>query len=161
MHFDSLYTILMKSNDFTFYGYKKRTNIEYNHSAGSWNIRVLSDSNKQASTNGSLPPLGTNSYFLSQELGGGHILLDINACNDQTQFNCQDGSCIAIEKRCNSEFDCKDNDDESECNLIDIPHSYLNFVPGIILCNFQISSFSIKKISRLITLLLRVVYEMI
>ena len=130
MGFDSQYTIQMRINDFTFYGYKKRTNIKYNNSAGSWDIKVLSDSNKHASTNGHLPPLGTQDYTLSEDLGGGHIRLDINACDDRKQFNCQDGSCIPIEKRCNSEFDCKDGDDESECNLIDVPISYLSFVPG-------------------------------
>ena len=121
----------MKNNDFTLYGYKKRSNIEYNRSTGNWTIKVISDSNKNATTDGALSPLGTNAYFISEELGGGQILLHINACNDRKHFNCQDGSCIPIEKRCNSEFDCKDNDDERECNLIDIPYSYLSFVPGI------------------------------
>ena len=131
----------MKSNDFTFYGYKKRSNIEYNHSTGNWNIRVLSDPNKLATMNGSLPPFGTKDYILSRGLGGGHIRLDINACDDRKQYNCRDGSCIPIEKRCNSEFDCKDNDDESECNLIGISQSYLSFVPGIIclMLKFHIS----------------------
>ena len=131
MLLDSQYIIQMKNNDFTFYGYKGRSNIEYNNSTGNWNIRVLSDSNKHATMRGSFPPLGSKDYIMSQDLGGGHVRLDINACDDRKQFNCQDGSCIPIEKRCNSEFDCKDNDDESECTLIDIPNSYLSFVPGI------------------------------
>ena len=127
---DSRYIIKIKNNDFTFSGYKKRSNIEYNNSTGNWTIKIISHSNKHATTNGVLPPLGTKDYLLSQDLGGGHITLDLNACDDRKHFNCQDGICIPIVKRCNSELDCINGGDESQCNIIDIPGSYLSFVPG-------------------------------
>ena len=120
----------MRNNDFTFYGYKQRSNIKYNSSTQNWRIELLLQSNKTATAIGYLHPLGTRNYLLSQSLGGGHIHLDINACDDRKEFNCRDGSCITIEKRCNSELDCIDGDDESECNIIDIPPSYLSHVPG-------------------------------
>ena len=131
LNFDSKYMMQMKNEDFSFYGYKQRSNIIFDKTTGNWKIIELLHSNKTAITNASLSPLGTRNFLLSQDLGGGHISLDINACDDRTQFNCQEGSCIPIEKRCNSEFDCKYGDDEIECNLIDIPHTYLSFVPGI------------------------------
>ena len=92
---------------------------------------MSSDFNKYATTNGSLPPFGTKYYLLSEELGGGHIPIHINACNDKKEYNCRDGSCIMIEQRCDSQFDCIDGSDESECNVIGIPASYLKHVPGM------------------------------
>ena len=133
MPFDVKYTLpisqMMKGN-FNISGYKK-SSIGYNNETKKWIIDLMSEKNKHAITNGSHVPFGTQQYVLSERLGGGQILLHMNACNDKIHFNCQDGSCISIEKRCDSEFDCNDGDDERECNLIDVPTSYLSFVPGI------------------------------
>ena len=139
MKFDVKYTLpisqMMKGN-FNISGYKT-SNIGFDNGTKKWTIDLISDKNVHAITNGSQPPFGTKQYVLSQSLGGGQIWLHMNACNDKTHFNCHDGSCISIEKRCNSELDCNDGDDESECNLIDVPQSYLSFVPGNIGLNFK------------------------
>ena len=50
--------------------------------------------------------------------------------NLEKDYNCQDGSCIPIEKRCDTKFDCPDGSDEGECRLIQIPSSYLKHIPG-------------------------------
>ena len=121
----------MLTNDFSLNGFKS-TLISYDNSTTKWMMKLSSDSDKYATTNGSLPPFGTKEYFLSKELGGGHITLNVNACDDKTEYNCQDGSCILMEHRCDSQFDCIDASDEIECNVIDIPVAYLKHVPGII-----------------------------
>ena len=90
---------------------------------------MLGEQNKYAVTNSTEPPFGTQQYALSEDLGGGKVILNINACNDMHDFNCEDGSCIPILKRCDSRFDCADKSDEDSCHMIDIPNSYLKHVP--------------------------------
>ena len=59
-----------------------------------------------------------------------NVVLNLNTCDDKREYNCRDGSCITIEQRCDSKFDCIDGSDESECNIIDFPNFYLRHVPG-------------------------------
>ena len=59
LNFDSKYMMQMKNEDFTFYGYKQRSNIIFDKTTGNWNIIELLHSNKKAITNASLSPLGT------------------------------------------------------------------------------------------------------
>ena len=139
---DTQYTLAisqMRNNDFTFRGYTN-SKIGYDDSKENWVIQIDSGSNMHAITNGSVPPFGTKEYLLSEELGGGHMLLNINACDDNNHFNCKDGSCIPIEKRCDSKFDCNDDNDESECRMIHFPASYLSHVPGKCFCIFSCNS---------------------
>ena len=36
----------------------------------------------------------------------------MNACDDEKEYNCADGCCVAIEERCNGKNDCPDGSDE-------------------------------------------------
>ncbi|MCL4142495.1 UNVERIFIED_CONTAM: hypothetical protein GTU68_026898 [Idotea baltica] len=54
--------------------------------------------------------------------------MTLSACGDG-EFTCQDGTCIALEKRCNLKLECPDQSDESECTLIDVPTGYKNTIP--------------------------------
>ena len=119
----------MKSNDFTFNGYQS-TKIRLNYETNIWSIEISQNSNKTAITESTLPPFGTHKYSLSQSLGGGHILLNIDACDESKHFNCKDGSCIDSEKRCDSKIDCFDASDESECQKILVGTNYLKYIPG-------------------------------
>ena len=114
----------MVANNFTLTGYTN-SKIAFNSSTETWRIELLSDPNAYAVTNGTYPPFGTREYVLSNYLvgGSGPILLNLNACNDLIEYNCKDGSCIPIEQRCDSKFDCYDDSDEGECNKIAIPES--------------------------------------
>ena len=49
--------------------------------------------------------------------------LSFSVCND-TQFACQDGNCVPMERRCDGKIDCYDKSDEMECNLIVFESSY-------------------------------------
>ena len=132
MPFDTGYTLgpsQMLANDFTLSGYLN-TKIGFDNITKSWTIQMPDKPEKQATTNGTMPPFGTQKYTLSKSLGGGHTYLNINACDESQEFNCKDGSCIQSEKRCDSKIDCFDASDESDCDKIAIPKSYLRHVPG-------------------------------
>ena len=114
--------------DFTFHGYT-RSSISFLQNATKWKIEMLADPNKYATTHGTIPPFGTKEYLLSAGLGSGNVALNLNACNDDEEFNCDDGRCIPIQMRCNSKFDCVDGSDEVMCHMIEAPVSYLKHVP--------------------------------
>ena len=151
--FDRAYSLgptQMQVNDFTLSGFAK-TMISFNNVTKTWKMQYPYDSEKYATTNGTTPPFGTKEYILSEPLGGGSILLNLNACDESKEFNCKDGSCIPSEKRCNAKVDCFDASDESDCNRILIPKSYLKHVPGrknlILLLKYSIYIFlSVKPL---------------
>jgi hypothetical protein len=37
------------------------------------------------------------------------------ACDEDTQFECSDGSCISLEDKCNGSEDCEGGEDEENC----------------------------------------------
>ena len=130
--FDTLYTIAipqMENMDFNFTGYSGSTIASQNNTS-IWKIEMLANTGMYATTNGTVPPFGTQEYLLSEDLGGGQIALHLNACNDLHEYNCEDGSCIPIEKRCDSKVDCVDGSDEDTCHMIDVPNYYLSHVPA-------------------------------
>ena len=122
----------MLSNDFTLNGYKN-TKIRFSNLTNSWSIMIPGDSNKSATTKSLLPPFGTHGYNLSQSVGGGHVLLNLNACDEGKEYNCEDGSCIDSERRCDSKIDCHDASDESNCRKILTGNTYLKHIPGEVL----------------------------
>ena len=130
--FDSLYTVPlseMKMGIFTFTGYQT-SKIEFNKVNESWILQEVSNPEHYATTKGVHPPFGVQVYILSEELGGQNLSLSINACNDETEYGCDDGGCIPIENRCDSKFDCIDRSDESVCYIIEVPTSYIRHVPS-------------------------------
>ena len=132
INFDRQYTMgisQMKIKDFSFGGYTTTT-IAKDNVTDRWKIQMVNEPKKFAITNGTLPPFGTRDYHLSDALGGGNITLNINACADETEYNCDDGTCIPIKDRCDSKFDCMDRSDESACHMIAVPTSYIRHVPA-------------------------------
>ena len=132
IQFDRLYTVAvskMEKMNFDLSGYS-RSIIALEKNDSIWKIKMLDEPKKYAITNGTMPPFGTQEYLLSEDLGGGQVSLNINACDDLNEFNCEDGSCIPIERRCDSKFDCFDRSDENTCHMIDVPINYLRHVPA-------------------------------
>lgn len=54
--------------------------------------------------------------------------LMLTVCNEK-EFTCSDGSCVDINKRCNSEIDCVDRSDELDCLPLLLPPQYSNIIP--------------------------------
>ena len=50
--------------------------------------------------------------------------LSLSKCEFGEEYTCNSGHCIGIQKRCNGVKDCKDNSDEEDCHLIEIPNTY-------------------------------------
>ena len=50
--------------------------------------------------------------------------LTLSKCEFGQEYTCSSGHCIDIQKRCNRVKDCKDNSDEEDCHLIEIPNTY-------------------------------------
>ena len=50
--------------------------------------------------------------------------LTLSRCEFGQEFTCKSGLCIDIQKRCNMVQDCKDNSDEENCHLIEVPNTY-------------------------------------
>ena len=133
LQFDTKYTVSMSHMNtidyFRFSGYTT-SSIVFDKTSSYWKIEVLSDTGQFAITNKSTPPFGTHDFVLSEAMGGIVVKVNINACEDKNEFNCEDGSCIPIEERCNSKFDCNDGTDERDCERIAIPKFYLKHVPA-------------------------------
>ena len=119
----------MREGDFSLVGYQG-SKIEWNKVQASWILEDPSNPEQYAIAKGVHPLLGTRVFFLSEKLGGQNITLNINACNDDTEYGCDDGECIAIGHRCDSKYDCIDQSDESNCHIINVPTSYISHVPA-------------------------------
>jgi len=55
------------------------------------------------------------------------IQLNLTPCNEQS-FNCNDGTCIDLGKRCDLNIDCPDSSDEMNCTFLEKPSWYLTDV---------------------------------
>ncbi len=90
----------MADGNFLLSGYYD-SEIYFDEPTESWRIGLTTDPELYAVANISTrsPPLGNIRFMPSSELGGPDLIVNINPCDDDTNFNCQDGSCIPIEKR--------------------------------------------------------------
>ena len=71
-------------------------------------------------------PFGKNIWF--QATTNMPVALSLDSCNPD-EFNCNDGSCISLLKRCNKQAECKDRSDEQQCNMVEISHNYEKTIP--------------------------------
>ncbi|XP_064083820.1 glutamate-gated chloride channel subunit beta-like [Macrobrachium nipponense] len=77
-------------------------------------------------------PMGRRWWKLQQEVcgigEGERKRLLLTPCND-TQYTCDDGTCIAHHYRCDLKYDCRDRSDELECDIISFPRDYHKHLP--------------------------------
>ena len=57
-------------------------------------------------------PIGSHCWDIHSPLFNGAVNLNLNACDDEEEYNCADGTCVIIEDRCNGKNDCPDGSDE-------------------------------------------------
>lgn len=77
-------------------------------------------------------PMGRRWWMLEravcgQEPGGRRQLL-LSPCSPD-QFTCDDATCIPLANRCDLTYDCRDNSDEVDCQLVAIPGEYQRHLP--------------------------------
>ena len=55
------------------------------------------------------------------------VLLHLTACGAES-YNCHDGTCVDIKRRCDKKNDCPDASDEKNCTLLITSSSYQSHV---------------------------------
>ncbi|XP_066941354.1 uncharacterized protein [Macrobrachium rosenbergii] len=77
-------------------------------------------------------PMGRRWWLLEkdlcQEKKGQRKRLLLSPCSDD-QFTCDDGTCVPLPFRCDLKYDCRDQSDEMECELITFPKDYHAHLP--------------------------------
>ena len=81
-----------------------------------------------------LYPFGRKVWKLNttmcNKMKGEELSVLLTPCKDD-QFTCNDASCIPLWQRCDLKPNCKDQSDEQNCRLIDIPRSYRADIPPL------------------------------
>lgn len=72
-------------------------------------------------------PMGRRWWLLQREVcaqePGGRRRLLLTPC-DYEDFTCDDGTCISHHSRCDLKYDCRDESDELDCELVAFPQEY-------------------------------------
>ena len=122
---DLIYSLVRPSEDKERYGTFVGTTgwvIQYNSTLETWTIAhyaykdkdlKLLDSNRR--------PFGKQTWLVKNDVCNkgedAATKLLLSSCNDD-QFTCDDGTCVAIEFRCDKKQDCLDISDEEECRTV-------------------------------------------
>ena len=111
-------------------GYKK-LDIVYDDDKDAWKIDKRPGFNQRVEGNLSNPsskyPIGRKTWLLKDplcEVDDQQYNLTFSMCSFPTEFTCNSGHCIDLNKRCDEQKDCLDGSDEEVCGLISIPSSY-------------------------------------
>ncbi len=114
---------------YIFRGYQD-TMLLYNESLAEWRLEIYGRTDVYARVNSTRRtyPFGTLTWEVhgdeACQEGVKMLQLNVHGCN-QTEYNCDDGSCVAINLRCDGKIDCPDKTDEVHCNLFEEDASYI------------------------------------
>ena len=126
-------SFIVRNEETVFLLGQKSTRIQFYRDASQWRA-VTKDGTLLASMNATESSflLGTHNWTIYDDIlkcqlqHGGNpytISLSLNGCDDE-EFNCDDGTCIALQKKCDGYQDCGDSSDETTCSLIKKQSSY-------------------------------------
>ena len=76
-------------------------------------------------TQNSMYPLGLQNWNIVNDkkcVYNDETVLNLSDCNED-EFTCDNGVCIAMEKRCDQRSDCQDVSDEKNCQMVNIDRS--------------------------------------
>ncbi|XP_063600616.1 uncharacterized protein LOC134776794 [Penaeus indicus] len=78
-------------------------------------------------------PIGSNNWVFSHgfcgEQAGVAQSLTLSQCAKNTEFTCNDGTCIPINQVCDRREQCPDLSDELDCSTVNRPRGYQNTLP--------------------------------
>ena len=114
---------------------------------GSWDIQDKRD-NKVLLNHTTPMPFGISNW-VKPEYPTENIKLSFDVCRED-QFNCDNGLCIDIQKRCDDEIDCIDESDENDCSLVKLPKYYnKDSVPLPVPNSYDFKKYFLLTISKL------------
>ena len=126
------YTPVMEKGDLYFLGLTGENRIEYDEVNSAWNIRniELGETLAMARADKNSFALGKQQWTIYNDTVCNNspeydIQLSLDSCNTD-EFNCDDGSCIHVMKRCDLKEDCEDKSDEKGCDNRVIKKSMYN-----------------------------------
>ncbi len=95
---------------YAFRGYRHGV-LEFDGAQNLWKINLYTTNKTYATANVTDYPFGYQKWTIVNDpcFGEGEIeaTLNLNACTN-SEFNCMDGQCISMEKRCDGILDCDD-----------------------------------------------------
>ena len=101
MLFDHRYTMATNAiinGHYSFDGYTN-TKIFFENMTQLWRLELFEDASVHATTKSLDYPLGTHQWKVVTPTIQKVIPLSLNGCNDESEFNCNEGVCIAIQDR--------------------------------------------------------------
>ena len=101
MPFDEEYSMNtnLHEDQFKFSGYTK-SYLRYNKERKHWRLtNYREDDTTWAIANGTDYPIGLHKWQIVSPSFNGFVDMNLNACNDMTEYNCLDGGCIHIHAR--------------------------------------------------------------
>ena len=112
--FDVQYSwaVKWKNGRHYFRGYTS-SEIFWDGEKGRWTLQMYGKRNVTAYTNGTRYPFGTRPWAVEGDASGNqpgavnHTLLSLTSCAG-SEFNCGNGWCVDMAKRCDGRLDCPD-----------------------------------------------------
>ena len=102
MPFDEEYsmnTAEFYGEQYKFEGYTN-SHLKYNKIEKVWHLGVYGKKDLiWATTNATDYPMGTQLWKIVSPTFSGSIEMNLNACSDESEYNCDNGACITIESR--------------------------------------------------------------
>ena len=101
MPFDKEFSLNTEIHDenYKFEGYTN-SYLKYNKTRKKWFLGVYGEQDSiWATTNATDYPIGTQLWKIVSPVLSGSIEMNLNACFDESEYNCDDGACITIDSR--------------------------------------------------------------
>ena len=137
---DMIYTpkqLATNPNNMIILGYQT-SNIQYSDSISQWiltdassNVTAVSMASKVSYVLGKHKWTVTGDVYECHEGQPYTTYLKLSGCNPIGEFTCDDGQCVAMEKRCDQVPNCRDQSDERGCQLMVTKEGYNKNIPPI------------------------------